>query len=69
MIITPHHDPITILQWSPRGSRLVSADTAGSILAWKIDSRGQLLMVFHHELKGSFIHIAFIPMKPSMDYR
>ncbi|XP_046824576.1 intraflagellar transport protein 140 homolog isoform X2 [Vespa crabro] len=68
VIITPHHDPITILQWSPHGSRLVSADAAGSIIAWKIDSRGQLLMVFHHELKGSFIHIAFIPMKPSMDY-
>ncbi|XP_035743577.1 intraflagellar transport protein 140 homolog [Vespa mandarinia] len=68
VIITPHHDPITILQWSPHGSRLVSADAAGSMIAWKIDSRGQLLMVFHHELKGSFIHIAFIPMKPSMDY-
>ncbi|XP_014614871.1 PREDICTED: intraflagellar transport protein 140 homolog [Polistes canadensis] len=68
VIVTPHRDPITILQWSPHGSRLVSADAAGSIIAWKIDSRGQLLMVFHHELKGTFTHIAFIPMKPSINY-
>ncbi|XP_012255289.2 intraflagellar transport protein 140 homolog [Athalia rosae] len=69
VIVTPHRDPITILEWSQHGGRLVSADTAGSLIGWKIDPRGQLLMVFHHELKDSFTHIAFkiAPPKPTMD--
>ncbi|XP_015590632.1 intraflagellar transport protein 140 homolog [Cephus cinctus] len=69
VIVTPHRDPITILQWSQHGGRLVSADAAGSIVGWKIDPRGQLLMAFHHELKDSFTHIAFkfAPLKPAVD--
>ncbi|GAB1869232.1 Intraflagellar transport protein 140 homolog [Camponotus japonicus] len=59
VIVTPHRESITILQWSQYGSRLVSADTGGSIVGWKIDSRGQLFMTFHHELKESFTQIAF----------
>ncbi|XP_050592532.1 intraflagellar transport protein 140 homolog isoform X2 [Bombus affinis] len=69
LVVTPHHDPITILQWSQHGGRLVSADSAGSIVGWKIDSRGQLLMMFHHELKDSFAQIVFktIPPKSMID--
>ncbi|XP_076752394.1 intraflagellar transport protein rempA [Xylocopa sonorina] len=69
VVVTPHRDPITILQWSQHGGRLVSADSAGSIVGWKIDSRGQLLMMFHHELKDSFAQIVFktIPSKSMMD--
>ncbi|KOC69370.1 Intraflagellar transport protein 140 like protein [Habropoda laboriosa] len=69
LVVTPHRDPITILQWSQHGGRLVSADSAGSIIGWKIDSRGQLLMTFHHELKDSFAQIVFktIPPKTMMD--
>ncbi|EZA61734.1 hypothetical protein DMN91_004415 [Ooceraea biroi] len=69
VIVTPHRDPITILQWSQHGGRLVSADAGGSIVGWKIDSRGQLLMTFHHELKESFTQIAFktAPPKPVVD--
>ncbi|XP_034180473.1 intraflagellar transport protein 140 homolog isoform X3 [Osmia lignaria lignaria] len=69
LIVTPHRDPITILQWSQHGGRLVSADITGSIVGWKIDSRGQLLMMFHHELKDSFAEIVFktIPPKPVFD--
>lgn len=49
----------------------MSADAGGSIVGWKIDSRGQLLMTFHHELKESFSQIAFktAPPKPSVDIR
>ena len=70
-IVTPHRDPIMILQWSQTGGRLVSADAGGSIVGWKIDSRNQLLMTFHHELKDSFTHIAFkiSPPKPAVDLR
>ncbi|KAL0114439.1 hypothetical protein PUN28_011594 [Cardiocondyla obscurior] len=69
VVITPHRDSITILQWSQYGGRLVSADTGGSIVGWKIDSRGQLFMTFHHELKESFIQIAFrtVPLKSAVD--
>ncbi|XP_076624343.1 intraflagellar transport protein rempA [Colletes latitarsis] len=64
VVVTPHRDPINILQWSQHGGRLVSADTAGSIIGWKIDSRGQLLMTFHHELKDSFVQIIFKTILP-----
>ncbi|KAF3422708.1 hypothetical protein E2986_01971 [Frieseomelitta varia] len=69
LVVTPHRDPITILQWSQHGGRLISADSAGSIVGWKIDSRGQLLMMFHHELKDSFAQIVFktVPPKSMMD--
>nr|XP_033335798.1 intraflagellar transport protein 140 homolog [Megalopta genalis] len=69
VIVTPHREPINILQWSQHGGRLVSADAAGSIVGWKIDSRGQLLMMFHHELKDTFAQIVFktVPPKPAID--
>jgi len=69
VIVTPHRDSITILQWSQYGGRLVSADTGGSIVGWKIDSKGQLFMMFHHELKESFTQIAFrtISLRPTVD--
>ncbi|XP_036142588.1 intraflagellar transport protein 140 homolog [Monomorium pharaonis] len=69
VIVTPHRDSITILQWSQYGGRLVSADNDGFIVGWKIDSRGQLFMIFQHELKESFIQIAFrtVPLKPAVD--
>ncbi|XP_058796246.1 intraflagellar transport protein 140 homolog isoform X2 [Phymastichus coffea] len=69
IIVTPHRDPVTILQWSQYGGRLVSGDIAGSIVVWKLDGRGQLLMMFHHELKQSLTHIAFkiSPPKPGVD--
>ncbi|EGI69578.1 PREDICTED: intraflagellar transport protein 140 homolog [Acromyrmex echinatior] len=69
IIVTPHRDIITILQWSQYGGCLVSADTGGSIVGWKIDSRGQLFMTFHHELKESFSQIVFrtVPLKPVVD--
>lgn len=71
VVVTPHRDSITLLQWSQYGGRLVSADNGGFIVGWKIDSRGQLFMTFHHELKESFTHIAFrtVPLKPSVDIR
>ncbi|KAG5313583.1 IF140 protein, partial [Pseudoatta argentina] len=69
VVVTPHRDIITILQWSQYGGCLVSADTGGSIVGWKIDSRGQLFMTFHHELKESFSQIVFrtVPLKPVVD--
>ncbi|XP_014295650.1 intraflagellar transport protein 140 homolog [Microplitis demolitor] len=56
---TPHRDSISILEWSQHGGRLISADTSGSLVGWRVDNKGQLLIMFHHDLKKSFIHIAF----------
>jgi len=63
VIVTPHRDSITILQWSQYGG------TGGSIVGWKIDSKGQLFMIFHHELKESFTQIAFrtVSLRPPVD--
>lgn len=71
LMITPHRDAITILQWSQLGGRLVSADASGSLVGWKVDSKGQLLIVFHHQLEDSFTQIAFkiIPLKTTTDIR
>ena len=50
---------------------MITGDIAGSMVGWKMDGRGQLLMMFHHELKHSFTHIAFkiSPPKPAVDMR
>lgn len=71
IIVTPHKDPVTILQWSQHGGRLISGDIAGSMVGWKMDGRGQLLMMFHHELKQSLTLIAFkiTPPKSVLDIR
>ncbi|XP_034933868.1 intraflagellar transport protein 140 homolog [Chelonus insularis] len=54
-----HKSQISILQWSQRGGRLVSADIVGVITGWTVDSQGQLRIVFCHNLKESITHIAF----------
>lgn len=59
IIVTPHRNPMTILAWSQLGGRLISGDASGSLVGWKADSRGQLLIMYHHELKESFTDIAF----------
>ena len=71
IIVTPHRDSVTILQWSQYGGRLVSGDISGSMVGWRLDGRGQLLMMFHHDLKQSLTHIAFkiTPPKPAVDMR
>nr|CAD7202239.1 unnamed protein product [Timema douglasi] len=64
---SPHRDAITILQWSEQGGRLVSADGAGSLVGSKVDARGQILTLFHHELKDPLVHITFRKNQPGID--
>nr|CAD7423413.1 unnamed protein product [Timema monikensis] len=81
---SPHRDAITILQWSEQGGRLVSADgvsllydqcfympgkLAGSLVGSKVDARGQILTLFHHELKDPLVHITFRKNQPGIDIR
>ncbi|XP_063235193.1 intraflagellar transport protein 140 homolog [Bacillus rossius redtenbacheri] len=62
-----HRAPVTVLQWSEQGGRLVSGDTAGSLVCSKLDSRNQVLSVIHHELKDALTHIAFRRSPPGID--
>ncbi|XP_046399396.1 intraflagellar transport protein 140 homolog [Ischnura elegans] len=67
---SPHKDPITLLKWSKQGLRLISADTSGSLIGWKADTRGKLQTVFHHELKDPISQITFrrTSMSSSIDF-
>ncbi|KAG8223373.1 hypothetical protein J437_LFUL001251 [Ladona fulva] len=56
---SPHRDPVSLLQWSNQGLRLISADTTGSVIGWKADTTGKLQTVFHHELKDPVSRITF----------
>ncbi|KAK7788798.1 hypothetical protein R5R35_010909 [Gryllus longicercus] len=56
---SPHQVPIIILEWSEQGGRLVSGDTGGSLVGWKVDPRGHFSSVFHIDLKDAVTHIAF----------
>ncbi|XP_049802425.1 intraflagellar transport protein 140 homolog [Schistocerca nitens] len=64
---SPHQAPVTVLQWSHAGGRLVSADAAGALLGWKMDSRGQLLSVFHVEMREPLGHVTFRRPAPGVD--
>ncbi|KAF5302514.1 hypothetical protein FQR65_LT00886 [Abscondita terminalis] len=55
----PHKAPVIILEFSEKGGRLASCDSAGSLVGWKVDSKCQTLTVFHHELKESITHLTF----------
>ena len=46
-----HADTITLLQWSPEGTRLVTADTAGVVVVWKTDHRSRLTVVSRYQLR------------------
>lgn len=80
----PHKAPITLLEFSEKGGRLVSCDSvsclsfrvflfkfkAGSLVGWKVvDNQAQTVMVFHLDLKESITHLTFrITIKPHPDF-
>ncbi|KAB0793767.1 hypothetical protein PPYR_13387 [Photinus pyralis] len=55
----PHKAPVILLEFSQKGGRLVSCDSTGSLVGWKVDSKNQMMTVFHHELKESITHLTF----------
>ncbi|KAJ3415634.1 hypothetical protein HDV05_004510 [Chytridiales sp. JEL 0842] len=48
-----HRSPISCLEWSPNGARLITADEEGEVVVWKVDMRGKLASVCQYRLKGS----------------
>ncbi|KAF5285788.1 hypothetical protein FQA39_LY04249 [Lamprigera yunnana] len=55
----PHKSPVTLLEFSEKGGRLVSCDSAGSLVGWKVDNKNETMTVFHHELKDAITHVTF----------
>ncbi|KAK4874572.1 hypothetical protein RN001_013932 [Aquatica leii] len=65
----PHKAPVIILEFSEKGGRLVSCDSTGSLVGWKVDSKCQTMTVFHHELKESITHVTFrLTIRSHKDY-
>ena len=56
---TIHNASVILLEWSQAGSRLISGDSAGSVVGWSIDRSNQLNTIFHHELKDPLSQIIF----------
>ncbi|XP_034252751.1 intraflagellar transport protein 140 homolog [Thrips palmi] len=70
-VSSPHRGiAITILLWSHRGGRLVSADANGGLVGWRLDGHDQLQLVFQQTLREPLTHIVFKqrePKAPQMD--
>ena len=56
---TTHKAPITLLTFSPEGSRLISGDSNGLLVVWNVDHRGRLQQICKYEKKGSITHLVF----------
>ncbi|XP_049817321.1 intraflagellar transport protein 140 homolog isoform X2 [Aethina tumida] len=64
-----HKCPVILLEYSEKGGRLVSCDSTGSIVGWKVDSKGQINTAFHLDLKEQITHLTFrLTVKPHPDY-
>ncbi|KAI5932679.1 Intraflagellar transport protein 140 [Manis javanica] len=64
-----HTADVTVLQWSPSGSCLVSGDRLGVLLLWRPDQRGRVqgAPLLRHEHAGRLTHCVFQPPPPGED--
>ncbi|KAL1494371.1 hypothetical protein ABEB36_009980 [Hypothenemus hampei] len=69
-LVSLHKTPINLLEFSDKGGRLVSCDSAGYIIGWKTDPKGEINMVFHLDLnKETFTHLIFrLSVKAQTDF-
>ncbi|CAG9865125.1 unnamed protein product [Phyllotreta striolata] len=58
-VVGPHKAPITALAFSEKGSRLVTCDSSGSVVGWKMAGKGDTNLSFHLDLKESVTQITF----------
>eukprot|EP01051_Picozoa_sp_SAG22_P005357 SAG22_NODE_316_length_12517_cov_75.265180_1_plen_503_part_10 len=54
-----HTSTITLLTWSPDGSRLLTGDANGMMGIWKVDKRGRLTPICQYAKQGAITAIAF----------
>lgn len=65
-----HKASITLLQFSPEGTRLISGDSAGVLVVWNIDHRGKLTQLHSYTKKGTITQLVFrapATLAPSLD--
>ncbi|CAG9773857.1 unnamed protein product [Ceutorhynchus assimilis] len=69
-VVGPHKTPVTLLEFSEKGGRLVSCDSSGSVVGWKVDTKGETNMLFHLDLnKESITNLTFrLTVKTSSDF-
>ena len=56
---TVHRAPLSLVQWSPDGSRLLTGDEAGVLAVWSLDQRMRLTCLCKYEKSGRISHVQF----------
>ncbi|XP_063681755.1 intraflagellar transport protein 140 homolog isoform X3 [Bolinopsis microptera] len=62
-----HKAPVNILSWSSNGTRLISGDERGVMIAWRCDSKGQLHQLQNYQKRSSYTHCTFRPVPGGQD--
>ncbi|XP_065211838.1 intraflagellar transport protein 140 homolog [Planococcus citri] len=62
-----HKTCVKILKWSELGTRLISMDESGNIVAWKTDSRSLIVRIFQSSVQGIPFSIEYCNTKPGLD--
>ena len=60
-----HNCPITVLQWSPSGKRVITGDKKGVVCAWTVDARGALTPTRQYRKKGEITSAVFCSVPSS----
>ncbi|NXL03605.1 IF140 protein, partial [Mesembrinibis cayennensis] len=69
--VPPNHNAkITVLNWSPNGTRLVSGDGHGVLVLWRMDQRGRVQgpALLKQEYGKCLSHCVFRPPPPGEDF-
>eukprot|EP00753_Platysulcus_tardus_P003573 PLAT12468.31.p1 GENE.PLAT12468.31~~PLAT12468.31.p1 ORF type:complete len:1453 (-),score=862.37 PLAT12468.31:92-4450(-) len=61
--LSQHREPISSIQWSDDGARLVTADRGGSVCVWAADGRGRLRQVALYEQERAVKHVVFAELE------
>ncbi|RZF46866.1 hypothetical protein LSTR_LSTR008247 [Laodelphax striatellus] len=64
---TVHSAPLQHIAWSHLGGRFLSVDVNGTVIGWRVDSRGQLVSVFEHSLGVGVSCVEFARARPGPD--
>jgi WD40 repeat protein len=54
-----HKVAVTLVCWSPDGSRLITGDSSGKIGVWQSDQRGRLMLVCQYARSGAIKYCVF----------
>ncbi|TPX54243.1 hypothetical protein PhCBS80983_g05995 [Powellomyces hirtus] len=54
-----HQSPLSVMEWSPSGNRLVTGDEDGDVVVWKVDQRGRIAVLCQYRLSNKVTHCLF----------